>query len=138
MQIKESPVGNPTYTISDLSREFDVTPRTIRFYEDQGLLRPARMGQTRIYTTGDRARLAWILRGKRVGLSLADIGELLDLYDVGDGRMRQRKQTLAKCRERLAVLEQQKKDIDLTIREIDQFCQTLEQVITDTSRKKAG
>ncbi|MEX1146959.1 MAG: MerR family DNA-binding transcriptional regulator [Sphingomonadales bacterium] len=132
-------MGDITYTISDLAREFDVTPRTIRFYENQGLVRPARLGQNRVYSAGDRARLAWILRGRRVGFTLADIGELLDLYDVEDGRLRQREQTLAKCRERVAVLERQRDDINATIQEIGNFCDTLEHMIADsTGHKKAG
>lgn len=122
-------MDKPAYTISDLSKEFDVTPRTIRFYEDQGLLSPKREGQSRIYAPRDRTRLAWILRGKRVGLSLADIGELLDLYDLADGRVRQRKETLRKLRERLDVLEQQKQDIEDTIQEIETFCRTLEDLL---------
>ncbi len=132
-------MSKPTFTISDLAREFDVTPRTIRFYEDEGLLSPAREGQCRIYSPGDHARLAWILRGKRVGLSLKDIGELLDLYDLGDGRVRQREETIKKLNARLEVLEQQKQDIEATIMEISDFCATLEQLLAgETPRKQAG
>lgn len=71
-----------TYSISELAREFDVTTRSIRFYEDQGLLNPARQGQTRIYSRQDRVRLKLTLRGKRLGFSLADIRDLFDLYDA--------------------------------------------------------
>jgi DNA-binding transcriptional MerR regulator len=75
-----------TYTITDLCEEFQVTARALRFYEDEGLISPSRQGLSRIYSWRDRARLAWILRGKRVGFSLADIREMIDLYDIGDGR----------------------------------------------------
>ncbi len=114
------------YSISDLAQEFGVTARTIRFYEDQNLIRPRRIGQMRVYSAADRARLAWILRGKRVGLSLADIGELLDMYDLGDNRVTQRRATLVKCRERIEVLERQRRDIESTIAELREFCGHLE------------
>ena len=81
--------------------EFGVTARALRFYEDEALIQPERKGTQRLYTDRDRARLAWILRGKRVGLSLTDIKELLDLYDLGDGRETQRVKTIERCREQL-------------------------------------
>ena len=109
------------FSISDLSTEFDVTPRALRFYEDEGLIAPERRGTARIYSHRDRARLAWILRGKRVGFSLSEIRELLDLYDLGDGRRLQRAATLARCRERIALLERQKADIDAAIAELTEF-----------------
>src|SRR4051812_49724928 len=74
------------FSISDLCAEFAVTPRALRFYEDEGLISPERRGTVRIYSHRDRARLAWILRGKRGGVSLAEIREMIDLYDIGDGR----------------------------------------------------
>ncbi|MEE8371651.1 MAG: MerR family DNA-binding transcriptional regulator, partial [Sphingomonadales bacterium] len=109
--------------------EFSVTPRAIRFYEGEGLLHPTRKGQARIYSTADRARLAWILRGKRVGFSLAEIAEMLDLYNQENGKSRQRLVALEKCRERITALESQRSDIDLTVVELDGFCQTLEELI---------
>lgn len=123
------------YSISDLAQEFGITARTIRFYEDRNLIRPRRVGQTRVYSASDRARLAWILRGKRVGLSLADIGELLDMYDLDDNRQTQRRATLAKCRERIAVLERQRQDIDSTIAELSEFCGQLERMLDDGDGK---
>ncbi len=118
-----------TFTITDLAAEFGVTPRAIRFYEDQGLIRPSRQGQNRIYSRGDLARLAWILRGKNVGFSLAEIRELLDLYDVDDGRLKQRARTLELCRSRIALLTEQRNDIDATIAEIEQFIAVVEDAL---------
>jgi len=127
-----------TYSIADLASEFGVTPRAIRFYEDRGLIAPKRAGQSRIYSPSDRARLSWILRGKRTGFSLSEIGELLDLYLLGDGRLTQAKVTLDKCRERISNLETQRQDIDETIAELGEFCDTLETMIMDGSMPKTG
>lgn len=110
-----------SFSISDLSAEFGVTARALRFYEDEGLIAPERRGLQRIYSHRDRARLAWILRGKRVGFSLGEIREMIDLYDIGDGRRVQRQVTLQRCRDRIAALEQQKHDIDAAIAELAEF-----------------
>jgi len=109
------------YSIGELCDEFSVTARALRFYEDEALIAPERRGTQRLYTDRDRARLAWILRGKRVGLSLADIKELLDLYDVGDGRETQRLKTIERCQQQVDRLERQRVDIDATIKELDEF-----------------
>lgn len=114
------------FSISDLCAEFGVTPRALRFYEDEGLISPERRGTQRIYSHADRARLAWILRGKRVGFSLAEIKEMIDLYDVGDGRRVQKQVTLERCRDRIALLENQKRDIDAHIAELQQFVELLQ------------
>ena len=113
--------AKPHHSIGDVCDEFGVTARALRFYEDEQLISPERRGTQRLYSDRDRARLAWILRGKRVGLSLADIKELLDLYDIGDGRRTQRLKTVERCQEQVDKLKQQRVDIDATIKELDGF-----------------
>ena len=102
-----------TYTISELAREFTVTPRALRFYEDKGLLSPRRDGMNRVYTHRDRGRLQLILRGKRVGLSLLEIKEILDLYKV-DQRA-QAQTALKRYKARVVALEAQREDVDAAI-----------------------
>jgi DNA-binding transcriptional MerR regulator len=108
-----------TYTITELAREFDITPRAIRFYEDQGLLTPARAGRARVYTKADRTRLKLTLRGKRLGLSLAEIRELLDMYGDVRNSAQQLESFLKVLAERRAALEQQRLDIEAVLLEID-------------------
>ncbi len=115
-----------SFSISDLCGEFDVTPRALRFYEDEGLIAPERRGTQRLYSQRDRARLAWILRGKRVGFSLSAIREMIDLYDLGDGRRHQRAVALERCRERIALLERQQQDIEAALAELHEFVAVLE------------
>lgn len=107
-----------TYTISELAAEFGITPRAIRFYEDEELIKPTRQGQSRIYSPRDRARLVLILRGKRVGFSLDEIKEMLDLYDVHDGQATQLAYTVKKFSERINALEQQRADIEHSLEEL--------------------
>lgn len=123
------------FSIADLAREFGVTARALRFYEDQGLIAPERDGQTRIYSPADKARVAWILRGRRVGFSLAEIAEMLDLYNLDDSRSAQRRVTIEKCRSRLSQLEDQRLDIEKTIVELSAFISLLDELIAHPDRE---
>jgi DNA-binding transcriptional MerR regulator len=115
-----------TFTIRQLTKEFGVTARTLRFYEDEGLIAPARRGQTRIYSTRDRARITLILRGRRVGFSLAEIREILDLYDVHDGGKTQIMHARKKFEERISTLERQKVDIEESLVELRRAIRTID------------
>ena len=119
------------WSIRQLCREFDVTPRALRFYEDRGLLSPARRGSTRVYSGRDRARLQLILRGKRVGFSLAEIGEMLSLYDREDGGATQMAASLGRFRERVADLRRQRDDLDKAIAELEQGCAWIEERLSE-------
>lgn len=125
--------NEPTYTITELSREFDITPRAIRFYEDQGLLTPARAGRTRVYSRGDRTRLKLALRGKRLGLSLAEIRQILDMYG-GANNAKQLQRFLKLLADRRAALAQQLEDIEVVLGEID----LLERQCTSLLREREG
>ncbi|WP_229600415.1 MerR family transcriptional regulator [Reyranella humidisoli] len=108
------------YSIAELSREFAITPRTIRFYEDEGLIKPRRQGTMRLYTAGDRTRLSWILRGKRLGFSLAEIRELLDLYQVDRTGIQQLRELLRRSQLHIVDLERKRADLDQHIGEFRQ------------------
>jgi DNA-binding transcriptional MerR regulator len=107
-----------TFTITELAREFNITSRTIRFYEDQGLLSPRRAGRVRVYGKRDRTRLKLTLRGKRLGLALAEIKELLELYDTARDESAQIYKFLVVLSKRRAALEQQREDIEAVLSEI--------------------
>jgi DNA-binding transcriptional MerR regulator len=119
------------FSIGDMCESFGVTARALRFYEDEKLIAPERRGTARVYSERDRARLTWILRGKRVGFSLDDIRQMLDLYDVGDQQQTQRRVTLERCLERIAALKRQKDDIDTTIAELEEFVVQLSDSLGD-------
>jgi DNA-binding transcriptional MerR regulator len=107
-----------SWTISELAREFDITPRTIRFYEDQGIVSPARDGRNRVYGARDRARLKLALRGKRLGLQLAEIRTLIDMYDGPGDSAPQLREYLSVLQRHREQLEGQRRDIDETLAEI--------------------
>lgn len=108
-----------SWTISELAREFDITPRTIRFYEDQGIVSPSREGRNRVYDARDRTRLKLALRGKRLGLQLAEIRTLIDMYDgPGDTEAQQLREYLAVLTRHREALERQRQDIEDTLGEI--------------------
>ena len=108
-----------SYSISDLSKEFDITTRSIRFYEDQGLLKPSRKGQTRIYNQRDRVRLKLILRGKRLGFSLAETGRLFELYDADKSSAKQLATMMELIAQKKFDLQQQLQDIEAVMLELD-------------------
>lgn len=119
------------YSVTELARDLGVTPRTLRFYEDKGLLEPRRIGTTRVYSHRDRGRLALILRGKRLGFSLREIREWLDMYEADPGQVRQMQVLVDKVGARIAALEQQRRDIDATLNE-------LHDIVTAAERHLAG
>lgn len=126
-----------TYSISELASEFDVTTRSIRFYEDQGLLSPRRKGQTRIYSRQDRVRLKLILRGKRLGFSLAETKELFDLWDETlSGSEKQLRLLLDKINQRKVALEQQLNDIAMVKLELDSAEARCTEALDELAKKK--
>ena len=132
-RVRSSTLGK--YSIGAMCESFAVTARALRFYEDEGLLSPERRGNARLYSDRDRARLTWILRGKRVGFSLSEIRELLDLYHLGDQQQTQRKVTVERCIDRIAALRRQKEDIDATIVELEGFVATLGELAEQEGEK---
>ncbi|MDZ5646342.1 MULTISPECIES: MerR family DNA-binding transcriptional regulator [unclassified Nitrospirillum] len=123
-----------TYTISQLAEAFELTPRTIRYYEDEGLLTPRREGQQRVYTHRDWARLKLIMRGKRLGFTIAGIKDFLDLYDVGDAQVEQMRFLLKSARDRITTLEQQLRDVQQTLVDL----KDIESLVVDHLAKKGA
>jgi DNA-binding transcriptional MerR regulator len=123
---------NRTFTIRQLTKEFSVTARTLRFYEDEGLIAPERRGQTRIYSVKDRARIMLILRGRRLGFSLAEIREYLGLYDP-NANERQLQHARKKFEERIVAFERQKVDIDVAINELKRGIDEVNQHLTEAA-----
>jgi DNA-binding transcriptional MerR regulator len=108
-----------SYSISDLAKEFDITTRTIRFYEDKDLLSPERRGQVRVYNSADRIKLKLILRGKRLGLTLDESRDIIEMYDHSSNNAEQLQTLIKKIQQRRQSLEQQLKDIEITLQELD-------------------
>ena len=127
MTLKDSQVK---YSISDLSKEFDITTRSIRFYEDQGLISPARKGQTRIYNQRDKVRLKLILRGKRLGFSLAETGQLFELYDVDKTSAKQLTSIMTLIRNKKDDLKQQLDDINAVLIELNDLESNCQKTLT--------
>ncbi len=115
---QSNPEPAVTYSIRDLASEFDVTTRTIRFYEEKGLLAPRRQGQRRVYSPADRTRLRLILRGKRLGLSLDESAEIIGMYGTPGNNRRQLAALIAKIEEKRSELERQRRDLDAMLREL--------------------
>jgi len=120
------PVRSEHYTISDLAREFDITTRAIRFYEEKGLLRPLRRGQQRIFSAADRVRLMLILRGKRIGLTLDESSEIIAMYDPVHGNVSQYRKLLEKIERQRARFRRQQTDIENTLALLDEVQQRVE------------
>ena len=120
------------YSIAELAREFAITARTIRFYEDEGLIKPRRQGLTRLYSTHDRTRLGWILRGKRLGFSLAEIKQLLDLYQVDRTGVQQLRELLRRSRVHIEDLGRKRADLD---QHINEFKDVESQVSSELRRR---
>jgi DNA-binding transcriptional MerR regulator len=115
---RSNPQTERTYSIGQLAEEFGLTLRSLRFYEDEGLISPARVGQTRVYTHRDRARLKLICRGKRLGFSIGEIKDFLDLYDTDEAQVEQMTFLLKGARNRIVHLEQQLRDVQQTLTEL--------------------
>ena len=130
--------SHKTFSIRQLSKEFDVTARALRFYEDKGLISPERKGQTRIYSSRDRARLKLILRGKRLGFSLIEIHEILDLYTPKDHGVTQMRATLVKYRKQIETLRHQREDIESAINDMSEGCVWLEEQIAQAEIENAN
>ena len=134
--VQASPAPAATYTISELAREFDLTTRAIRFYEDCGLLAPQRSGRTRIYTARDRTRLKLTLRGKRLGLTLAEVKELVDMYESPRDTQPQLKKFLVVLAAHRAQLEQQLADLHANLDEVRAHEKEARRLLADGGRRK--
>lgn len=133
-----SPSAAPTFTIGQLAREFDLTTRAIRFYEDCGLLSPQRSGRNRVYSTRDRTRLKLTLRGKRLGLTLAEVKELVDMYESPRDTQPQLKKFLVVLAAHRAQLEQQLADLSVTLDEVRTHEKEARRLLAEGERRKAG
>lgn len=133
-----SPVPAATFTIGELAREFDLTTRAIRFYEDCGLISPQRSGRNRVYTARDRTRLKLTLRGKRLGLTLAEVKELVDMYESPRDTQPQLKKFLVVLAAHRAQLEQQMADLAVTLDEVRAHEKEARRLLAEGERRKGG
>jgi len=133
-----SPAEGRLYRIGDLCREFDVTARTVRYYESCGILRPERRGQQRIFHEGDRVRLRLALRGRRLGFTLAEVKEMLDLYGQEGGAVAQLERTLSYGRQKIAELEERRREVSEAIAELEAWQQLLTRRLQEARRPAAG
>ena len=131
-QGKQRPVPGKTHTISELAKEFGVTTRTIRFYEEKGLVSPLRDGRKRLYSNADRVRIKLILRGKRIGMTLRECVDFIDMYDPEHNNAEQLHSLIEDVKSRRALLQQQQRDIDAMLAGLDEV-----QALCETSLAKA-
>ncbi len=139
LRLMDTSSHSDLYTVSELAGELGTTPRALRFYEDKKLVAPRRVGNARVYTRRDRGRLILVLRGKRLGFTLREIRDWLDLYDMDPGQAEQMKTLVAKVGDRIALLKQQRKDIDKTVTELRTIAAETERYLADggqTERSK--
>lgn len=128
--------GPLSYSIGDLASEFGVTLRTLRFYEDKNLLNPRRDGVNRVYSRRDRARLKLVLMGKKVGFSLTEIKEMLDLYDLRDGQVPQLRAALDRFSLHINILRQQRADVDQAIADLERTVEVVSGMLREKEKKK--
>lgn len=131
-------INGTTYTISELAREFGVTTRAIRFYENRGLLAPRREGQKRIYNRRDRTRLKLTLRGKRLGMTLAEIKEVFDLYDMAHGEQRQLQRYLEILQRKRDMLLQQRQDLEEALSELEESARRCRVILSERQDQEEG
>ena len=131
-----SDTGPLFYTIGDLAKEFGVTLRTLRFYEDKNLLNPRREGMSRVYSRRDRARLKLVLMGKKVGFSLTEIKDMLDLYDLRDGQVTQLRVALDRFTQQINVLRQQRADVDQAIADLDRTVEVVSGMLREKEKSE--
>ncbi len=126
------------YSIGDLSKEFGVTLRTLRFYEDKNLLSPRRDGMNRIYSRRDRARLKLVLMGKKVGFSLSEIKEMLDLYDLRDGQVPQLRSALDRFNIHIDILREQRANVDQAIADLERTVEVVSGMLKEKEKNEEG
>ena len=136
MLLMDASSHSELYSVTELAEDLGITARTLRFYEDKKLLNPRRAGTTRVYTHRDRGRMILILRGKRLGFSLSEIREWLDIYESDPGQVEQMRKLVGKAAERLAALEQQRQDIDATITELQDIIGAAERHLATAGNSK--